>query len=291
MREGGRDAGFWVLLVLAAVTALCAAYTLLTVTDLLRATAAAARSAAGAATRDIRSEDTRPETSGHAGAVLEQTTDVEKTAAPEETAAGDAAAPPPVRVTALGDSAMLGAVDTLGQEIPNLVLLDAQGSRQVAAAVDLLRQYRADGHLGDVVVVHIGNNGPVTAEEFDEMMGALADARKVLVVNLTVPPNVPDPIAVPNDAVLAGGVQRYPNKAELVDWRAASAGHPGYFWDGVHLTPRGAQAYAELIASQVGDRKASVASPGSRKVFSWGEDGFSGECVGPSSWCRGVARR
>jgi hypothetical protein len=35
----------------------------------------------------------------------------------------------------------------------------------------------------------------------------------------------------------------------LVDWYAASADHPEYFWDGIHLTPRGARAYADLIAT------------------------------------------
>jgi len=53
----------------------------------------------------------------------------------------------------------------------------------------------------------------------------------------------------PNNQVLADGVARYPDKAVLVDWYAASAGHPEYFWDGLHLTPRGAEAYAGLIAA------------------------------------------
>ncbi len=44
-------------------------------------------------------------------------------------------------------------------------------------------------------------------------------------------------------------MRRYPNKAVLVDWYAASAGHPEYFWDGIHLTPRGARAYTDLIAA------------------------------------------
>ena len=43
---------------------------------------------------------------------------------------------------------------------------------QVSAAIDILRWRRAAGQLGDVVVVHLGNNGTFTAEQFDEMMGA-----------------------------------------------------------------------------------------------------------------------
>jgi peptidoglycan/LPS O-acetylase OafA/YrhL len=149
-------------------------------------------------------------------------------------------------VTAVGDSVMLGAVDTLHQEIPNLTVLDARGSRQAPEAIGVLRQLRASGKLGDVVIVHIGNNGIVTAEEFDEMMDVLSGVRKVLVVNVTVPDGYS---WVPNNEVLADGVRRYPDKAVLVDWYAASAGHPEYFWDGLHLTPQGAQAYAATIAA------------------------------------------
>ena len=149
-------------------------------------------------------------------------------------------------VTAVGDSVMLGAVTTLHQEIPNLTVLDARGSRQAPEAIGVLRQLRSSGKLGDVVIVHIGNNGIFTAQEFDEMMRVLSGVRKVLVVNVTVPDGYS---WVPNNEVLADGVRRYPDRAVLVDWYAASASHPEYFWDGIHLTPQGAQAYADTIAA------------------------------------------
>jgi hypothetical protein len=141
---------------------------------------------------------------------------------------------------------MLGAVEALQQEIPNLALIDARGSRQPAEAIAVLRQLRAAGKLGNVVVVHVGNNGPFTAEQFDEMMGVLSGTREVLVVNTTVPDGYS---RAPNNEVLADGAGRYPNRAVLVDWHAASVGHPEYFWDGLHLTPSGARAYADLIAA------------------------------------------
>jgi len=51
--------------------------------------------------------------------------------------------------------------------------------------------------------------------------------------------------------VLARVTQRHPN-ATLIDWHAASTGHPDYFWDdGIHLRPEGAQAYAYLVIAQV----------------------------------------
>jgi peptidoglycan/LPS O-acetylase OafA/YrhL len=149
-------------------------------------------------------------------------------------------------VTAVGDSAMLGAVDALQHEVPNLAVIDARGSRQVPEAIAVLRQLRASGELGDVVVVHIGNNGVFADEQFDEMMRVLRGVSRVLVVNVTVPDSYS---WAPNNEVLAEGVRRYPDKAVLVDWHDISAGHPEYFWDGIHLTPQGARAYADVISA------------------------------------------
>jgi len=166
---------------------------------------------------------------------------------PPESATDPSAEAPTGTVTAVGDSVMLGAVRALQHEIPNLAVIDARGSRQPPEAIAVLRRLRAAGKLGNVVIVHIGNNGPFTAEQFDEMMGVLSGAREVLVVNTTVPDGYS---WAPNNEVLADGASRYPNRAVLVDWHAASAGHPEYFWDGLHLTPPGARAYADLIADR-----------------------------------------
>jgi hypothetical protein len=188
-------------------------------------------------------------------------------------------------VSAIGDSVMVGAVEALQQEIPNLGLLNAQGSRQPQAAIDLLKQWQTAGYLGDAVVVHIGNNGPFSPEQFDEMMGALAGVPKVLIVTLTVPPGVEDPVAASNNTILIEGAQRYPNTV-VVDWHAASANHPEYFGgDNTHLSLQGAQAYAELIASHLDQPEGSGAQPGPQETISWGEGGFFGKCVGPRSWC------
>ncbi len=137
------------------------------------------------------------------------------------------------------------------------------------------------------MILHVGNNGPFTAEHFDEMMQVLAGVRKVLIVNVTVPPGVKNPIAVPNNDILADRVRRYQNTV-LVDWRAASAGHPEFFGeDGTHLTLQGAQSYADLISAYLEgpEEEGSVAPPGPQERISKGEKGSSGVCVGPSSWC------
>jgi len=120
---------------------------------------------------------------------------------------------------------MLGAVDALQKDIPGLTTIDARGSRQIPEATRVLKRLRASGGLGKMVVMHIGHNGAVTDEEFDDVMKFLSNTRKVLVVNTTVPDGYQ---YAPNNQVLADGVARHPDIAVLVDWHARSAGHPEY---------------------------------------------------------------
>jgi hypothetical protein len=165
-----------------------------------------------------------------------------------ETSSSVAPAPteiPTVLVTAIGDSVMLSAASTLAASVGSIEV-DAAVGRQVSAAIDLLQTYRDAGRLGQIVVVHMGNNGTFTAGQFDQMMEVLAGVPRVVFVSLTVPRDWEGS----NNTVLAEGVARYPN-AVLVDWHAASLDRPDFFWDGIHLRPEGAQYYAELIAAAV----------------------------------------
>jgi len=150
------------------------------------------------------------------------------------------------RVTAIGDSVMLGAAPALEADIAGIVI-DAAISRQTSTAIDLLQARSASGQLGDVVVVHMGNNGTFSAAQFDSMMQVLAGVPRVVFINIKVPRTW----EAPNNAVIADGVPRYPN-AVLVDWRAASVGRPDFFWDdGIHLRPEGTAAYAALVADEI----------------------------------------
>jgi peptidoglycan/LPS O-acetylase OafA/YrhL len=191
-----------------------------------------------------RDDATGPDPEAPAASARDQ-----QTRAPEETSThkGKAAPAEVGPVSAVGDSVMIGAAEELDRKIPDLTYIDAEVGLQTSAAIDILRWRRDSGQLGEVVVVDIGNNGIFTAEQFDEMMGVLADTRRVVFVNV----NVPRAWEQPNNEVLAEGVQRYPN-AVLADWYAASVDHPEYFVeDGVHLQIEGQWAYAAVIADQI----------------------------------------
>jgi peptidoglycan/LPS O-acetylase OafA/YrhL len=150
-------------------------------------------------------------------------------------------------ITVVGDSVMRGAAVELERAL-DYPAFGTDVGLQPVGAVEILKKRRAAGRLGEVVVVHAGNNVPFTAEQFDEMMGVLADVPKVLIVNL----KVPRPWEQSNNEMLAEGVQRYSDKAVLVDWHAASAGRPELFVeDGIHLQPEGQRIYADLIAAHL----------------------------------------
>jgi peptidoglycan/LPS O-acetylase OafA/YrhL len=150
-------------------------------------------------------------------------------------------------VSAIGDSVMLGAVRGLQKDIQGLTVVDAEVGLQVYAATDMLKARRASGQLGDVVVVHLGNNGTFTKGEFDQIMRILSGVDRVVFVNVSVPRTWEEP----NNQVIAEGVERYPNTV-LVDWHSASADRPELFYsDGYHLRPKGQRVYADLISAHL----------------------------------------
>lgn len=146
-------------------------------------------------------------------------------------------------VTAIGDSVMLGAVNALAQTIGNIDI-DAEINRQVGTGIEILRARRDAGQLGKIVVFHMGTNGTFSPEQFDELMGVLANVPKVILLTIKAPRVWEET----NNVVITEKAQHYPNVV-LIDWRAASIDHPEIFWDDqIHLRPEGAQVYADLIA-------------------------------------------
>jgi hypothetical protein len=174
----------------------------------------------------------------------------EGSATPQSETAPAADAPagtPKDPVTVVGDSVMLGSAGELERALGNPAFATDVGL-QPMGVIEILKKRRTAGQLGEAVVVHAGNNVPFKSEQFDEMMGLLEDVPKVVIVNL----KVPRPWEQSNNDVLADGVRRYPDKAVLVDWHAASAGRPELFVeDGIHLQPEGQRVYADLIATHL----------------------------------------
>ena len=153
-------------------------------------------------------------------------------------------------VTAIGDSVMLDAEPALEADIPG-VDVEAAVSRQWDAGIALAQQLKSEDRLGAIVVIDLGTNGPVSTQQFSDMMNVLAGASRVVFVTVHLPPDYSWVTSV--NATLEQGVQRYP-RDRLADFNKLADENPQWFYsDGVHMPigGPGAQAMARLIKSEI----------------------------------------
>jgi peptidoglycan/LPS O-acetylase OafA/YrhL/lysophospholipase L1-like esterase len=148
------------------------------------------------------------------------------------------------RVLAIGDSVMLGAARALKRQFGRIEI-NAAVSRQFNDGIRILRARAAAGTLPDIVVIHLGTNGPISKRQFDLAMSAAKDVARVVFVNV----KVPRPWEGYTNRTLTQNVKRYAN-AVLVNWHDASEDIANALArDGIHLSGAGATAYARMIAA------------------------------------------
>ena len=154
--------------------------------------------------------------------------------------------PPPTSaaIYAIGDSVLIGAAPYLG--IAGPVEVDAQIGRQVGDTISRLRAMREAGGLPEVIVVHTGNNGPLTGGQVDQIM-AIAGESKVVFVTVRVGRSWEDT----TNSSIHGAAARYGN-VRVADWYGATEGRPELFYsDGIHVRGEGGQLFAALVAAAI----------------------------------------
>lgn len=153
--------------------------------------------------------------------------------------------PPVIDVAAIGDSVMLGAATQL-RELGYVV--DAEVSRQFKAGVDIVTYLNELGVLGNVVIVHLGTNGPTSAPTLDAFFEQVSQVPLVLVLTT----RVDKPWQDANNDLIRAVPERWPN-VKVLDWHELSKDQRDWFYsDNTHLRPAGARAYTELIAQAIG---------------------------------------
>jgi len=147
---------------------------------------------------------------------------------------------------AIGDSVMLGARDELRARG---FIVDTETSRQFADAVTIVRHKAASGVLRRKVIVHLGTNGIlIEASQCDAIAKAAGAGRHVFLVTVTGPTRYPK-IRKAQNTRLRACADRHANTS-LIDWYGYSRGHGGWFYDGMHLTASGQNAYAAYLGSR-----------------------------------------
>ena len=177
-----------------------------------------------------------------------------------------AAAAPPLFVVA--DSVMAGAAPAIHAAVAGWdVHIEARQGIFTSDAAELAWSHRDE--IGAVAIVGTGYNYPVWNPSLfdvwiDQMMRRLTDAGAVHVIWATLrePPlgehgvisvwekaHIADHYPAANQQLRAARA-RWPQLV-LADWNAASR-TDGLTWDGLHLTPAGGSAMADLLADEVG---------------------------------------
>ncbi len=153
----------------------------------------------------------------------------------------------------IGDSVILSAEQHFDGLRRWIAQVDARGCRQatvradgcgatdIPSALDAVKG-GVDPLAPDCVVFHIGHNGRIEPEQFDQIMRAVPEATTAAWLTL----NEPREWERPNNLDIAAGVERWPGTV-LIDWKAMSTGKPWFQPDDLHLNDAGATALVRVI--------------------------------------------
>jgi peptidoglycan/LPS O-acetylase OafA/YrhL len=150
---------------------------------------------------------------------------------------------------ALGDSVMLGCASALRPALDNRVRVDAVVGRQIADTITDLDRYRAKHTLPKVVIIQVGNNGPLWYRDLVRLKAALHGVPDIVVVNVR---NATSWQNESNQAItqwLLGW-----HFAHLADWYRHSTDK--MLSDGTHPWPYACRIYARVIATTLRGTKA-----------------------------------
>ena len=149
------------------------------------------------------------------------------------------------RVMAIGDSVMLASAPELAHALPG-IFINAKVSRTMLAGVSIIDQLARTHRLRRVVIVGLGSNGPVTADQVRQLRAAVGH-RWLLLINTFVPRSWQHEV----NTTLATAAKRYPNVL-LVNWFPAILHHPHLLWsDNIHPQLIGGRLYAKVVRAVV----------------------------------------
>ncbi len=145
-------------------------------------------------------------------------------------------------VTAIGDSIMVDAAPYLQSMLPG-ISIDAQVGQQLYQVQNAVAQLKAEGAVGNRLILELGTNGPYSVAQLEDLLNSLGPSERIVLVNT----HVPKPWQQQVNDTIATVAKNRPN-AVVVDWNTASANCSQCLYpDGVHLDPYGAKYYATLI--------------------------------------------
>lgn len=147
-------------------------------------------------------------------------------------------------VTAIGDSIMEDIKPYLSSRF-RYITINAKEGRHIEEAPAIVSQMKNNGTLGNIVILELGTNGPVTINQMNSLIKQIGSKTQMIVTTTRVPRPWEDQV----NQTMRQSAAAYPN-VTLVDWYSASSGHPDYFEpDMVHLNQTGSQIFTNLLVN------------------------------------------
>lgn len=150
-------------------------------------------------------------------------------------------------ITAVGDSVMLAAEPALREKLPGIDV-DAQVSRSMYVAVDILKQRADAGELRSTVVLGLGTNGPVNPDSLDDVLRVIGPDRQLILVTAYAPRDWIEGV----NAELTSFAAAHRTTA-IADWNRAIEPKAEELLaaDGIHPGFEGGTVYADTIVQAV----------------------------------------
>ncbi|HEY2477614.1 MAG TPA: acyltransferase family protein [Solirubrobacterales bacterium] len=169
-------------------------------------------------------------------------------------AAGRANPLPPAkhwpRIVMLGDSVMIGAEDNLATRLGPGFSMDAKVGRQADEFLDIIEKIKRGGHRPQAMVIQWGNNGPLYGEDMERLRAATTNVGQLFLISDHAPVSWQDE----SNEAIAEAAEDWHHTTEIPWAQAAEEGGESLFWDGIHLTPKGAGIYARLVSQVVHEK-------------------------------------
>jgi peptidoglycan/LPS O-acetylase OafA/YrhL len=154
------------------------------------------------------------------------------------------------RVVMLGDSVMIGAEHGLAARLGPGFSMDAKVGRQADEFIAIVEKIKRGGHRPAAMVIQWGNNGPLYSEDMEALRKATTNVGQLFLISDHAPVSWQDE----SNEAIAEASKLWHHTTEIPWAEAAEAGGESLFWDGIHLTPKGATLYARLVSKVVHEK-------------------------------------
>jgi peptidoglycan/LPS O-acetylase OafA/YrhL len=156
------------------------------------------------------------------------------------------------RIVMLGDSVMIGAEEKLEARLGPGFSMDAKVGRQADEFLEIISKIKAQGHHPDAMVIQWGNNGPLYGEDMEALRKDTTNVKQLFLISDHAPVSWQDE----SNHAIREASEDWHNTTEIPWAKAAEEGGESLFWDGIHLTPKGAGVYARLVSKVLHEKLA-----------------------------------